>query len=282
MIAGCGAQSLKLGRPAGQWRAKVESPIVTVAARRVDGDVAQQLSETLAVETAVALEFNGRAHAVMLATPANLEDFALGFALTEGIIRHADELKLVEQEWTPRGVVLKIRIPEMRFALLETRERNLTGRTGCGLCGTSTLEAAIRPVRHADPAGRRLDARALRSGIERLATMQPFNDASGAVHAAALMSTDGGFSVREDVGRHNAIDKVVGAVARAGASPHSLLVTSRASYEVVHKAAEVGCTVVAAISAPTALAVQLAKEAGMTLVGWARPPRMTLYCGELA
>jgi formate dehydrogenase accessory protein FdhD len=258
------------------------SPIVTVAARRVDGGVAQDTSETLAVETAVALEFNGRSHAVMLATPADLEDFALGFALTEGIVRRAEELTLLGMEWAPQGVVLKIRIPEMRFALLETRERNLTGRTGCGLCGASTLEAAIRPVRRADPAGPRADAQALRAGMERLAGMQPFNDASGAVHAAALLTADGGFTVREDVGRHNAIDKAVGAVARAGAVPHSLLVTSRASYEVVHKAAEVGCGLVAAISAPTALAVQLATEAGMTLVGWVRPPRMTVYCGELA
>ena len=169
----------------------------------------------------------------------------------------------------------------MRFALLDTRERNLTGRTGCGLCGTSTLEAAIRPVRRADPHGPRADAAALRAGMERLATMQPYNDASGAVHAAGLLTEDGGFTVREDVGRHNAIDKAVGAVARGGGRPHSLLVTSRASYEVVHKAAEVGCRLVAAISAPTALAVQLANEAGITLIGWARPPRLTVYSGEL-
>ena len=254
---------------------------MTVAARRVEAGVAQGVAETLAVETPVAIQFNGRPHAVMLATPADLEDFALGFALTEGIIRRADELTLVEQSWTPQGVLLQIRIPEMRFALLETRERNLTGRTGCGLCGMSTLEAAIRPVRPVDPASPQADARALREGMERLAGMQPINDASGAVHAAGLMTTDGGFTVREDVGRHNAIDKVVGAALRAGGVPHSLLVTSRASYEVVHKAAEVGCRLVAAISAPTALAVQLAREAGMTLVGWVRPPRMTVYCGEL-
>ena len=127
-----------------------------------------------------------------------------------------------------------------------------------------------------------IDAAALRAGMERLATLQPFNDVSGAVHAAALLTTDGGFTVREDVGRHNAIDKAVGAVMRAGGVPHTLLVTSRASYEVVHKAAEVGCSLVAAISAPTTLALQLAIEAGMTLVGWARPPRFTVYCGELA
>ena len=101
------------------------------------------------------------------------------------------------------------------------------------------------------------------------------------MHAAALICNDQSFTVREDVGRHNAIDKAVGAVMRAGGAPHSLLVTSRASYEVVHKAAEVGCRLVAAISAPTALAVELAQQAGVTLAGWVRPPRLTVYCGEL-
>ena len=254
---------------------------VTVAARRVADGADEDVAETLAVETAVAIEFNGRSHAVMLASPADLEDFALGFALTEGIVRRADELELLEQVWTPQGVVLRIRIPEVRFALLETRERNLTGRTGCGLCGTSTLETAIRPVRHVDPGGPRASALQLREGMDRLASLQPINKVSGAVHAAGLMTTDGGFTVREDVGRHNAVDKAVGAVARAGARPHSLLITSRASYEIVHKAAEVGCALVAAISAPTALAVQLALEAGITLVGWVRPPRFTVYSGEL-
>lgn len=258
------------------------SPTVAVAARRMDGPAAQDISETLAVETPVAMHFNGLSHAVMMATPADLEDFGLGFALTEGIVRRADELTLLEQVWSAHGVALKMRIPDVRFALLETRERNLTGRTGCGLCGTSTLEAAVRPVRHVAPGGPAINAAALRDGMERLATMQPFNDGTGAVHAAALLTTDGGFHVREDVGRHNAIDKAVGAVMRAGAVPHTLLVTSRASYEVVHKAAEVGCTLVAAISAPTTLALKLAVEAGMTLVGWARPPRFTVYCGELA
>lgn len=258
------------------------SPTTAVTARRVDGAAAQDITEMLAVETPVAMHFNGRSHAVMMATPADLEDFGLGFALTEGIVRRADELRLLEHNWTPHGVALNMRIPEVRFALLETRERNLTGRTGCGLCGTSTLEAAIRPVRRVTAGAPAIDAVALRAGMERLATMQPYNEASGAVHAAALLTTDGGFFVREDVGRHNAIDKAVGAVMRAGAVPHTLLVTSRASYEVVHKAAGVGCSLVAAISAPTTLALQLAVEAGMTLVGWARPPRFTVYCGELA
>jgi formate dehydrogenase accessory protein FdhD len=112
--------------------------------------------------------------------------------------------------------------------------------------------------------------------------LQPLNATSGALHAAVIISSDSVFTVREDVGRHNAIDKAVGATLAAGLRPRSLLVTSRASYEVLHKAAEAGCNVVAAVSAPTALALRLAQQSGMTLVGWARPPRLTIYCGELA
>jgi formate dehydrogenase accessory protein FdhD len=255
--------------------------LVGVSAQRLEGESAQQVSETLAAEVPVAMQYNARPHAVMMATPSNLADFAYGFALTERIVASVEELTLADTLWTEHGVALEMLIPQQRFLLLQNRERNLTGRTGCGLCGTATLAAAIRPVRKVDPNGPRADVAALRAGMLRLGAQQPLNDASGAVHAAALLTTDGGFTVREDVGRHNAIDKAVGAVMRAGQVPHTLLVTSRASYEVVHKAAEVGCRLVAAISAPTALALRLAQEAGITLVGWTRPPRLTVYCGQL-
>src|ERR1700684_3031455 len=245
------------------WRdeGRVAEPLQAVSARRMDGAAPHEVSETLAAEVPVAMQYNARPHAVMMATPSNLDDFAFGFALTERIIASVSELTLADTIWTEHGVALEMLIPQQRFLLLQTRERNLTGRTGCGLCGTATLEAAIRPVRKVDANGPRVDVQALREGMQRLAALQPLNDASGAVHAAALLSTDGGFTVREDVGRHNAIDKAVGAVMRAGQVPHSLLVTSRASYEVVHKAAEVGCRMVAAISAPTELALQLAEAA---------------------
>jgi len=256
-------------------------PLQTVDAQRLDGESLQAVSECLAAEVPVAMQYNGRPHAVMLATPSDLEDFAFGFALTERIIQSVSELTLVDHLWTEHGVMLRMLVPQQRFLALQTRDRNLTGRTGCGLCGTATLEAAIRPVRRVNPIGPRIDLAALREGMARLAALQPLNDASGAVHAAALLSADGSFTVREDVGRHNAIDKAVGAVMRAGGAPHTLLVTSRASYEVVHKAAEVGCRLVAAISAPTALALRLAQEAGVTLVGWTRPPRLTVFCGQL-
>jgi formate dehydrogenase accessory protein FdhD len=263
-------------------RAQPTEPLRRVLARRIDAADSCEVAETLAAEVPVAMQYNARPHAVMMATPSNLDDFAYGFALTERIVASVSELTLADTLWTAHGVALEMLIPQQRFLLLAARERNLTGRTGCGLCGTATLEAAIRPVRKVDPHGARADVQALREGMQRLAALQPLNEATGAVHAAALLTTDGGFTVREDVGRHNAIDKAVGAVMRAGQVPHTLLVTSRASYEVVHKAAEVGCRMVAAISAPTALALQLAQDAGVTLIGWTRPPRLTVYCGQLS
>jgi formate dehydrogenase accessory protein FdhD len=257
-------------------------PLVSVTARRQEGELSHVVSETLAAEVPVAMQYNARPYAVMMATPADLEDFGYGFAITERIIASVSELTLVDQVWTEHGVALEMLIPQQRLLPLPARDRNLTGRTGCGLCGTATLEAAIRPVRHVEPLGPKADLAALRAGMRRLAKMQPLNEASGAVHAAALISDDDSFIVREDVGRHNAIDKAAGAALRAGLRPHTLLVTSRASYEVVHKAAEIGCRLVAAISAPTSLALQLAREAGVTLVGWTRPPRLTVYCGSLS
>lgn len=257
------------------------APVQAVQAQRLEGGSFHTVSDCVAAEVPVAMQYNGRPHAVMMATPADLTDFAFGFAITERIVASVSELTLVDEQWNEHGVVLQMLVPAERLLALHTRDRNLTGRTGCGLCGTATLEAAIRPVRHVPPEGPRADLRAVCEAMTRLAAMQPLNDATGAVHAAALIDAGGGFTVREDVGRHNAIDKAVGAVLRAGSQPHTLLVTSRASYEVVHKAAEAGCRLVAAISAPTALALRLAREAGVTLVGWTRPPRLTVYCGQL-
>jgi formate dehydrogenase accessory protein FdhD len=268
---------LKEGPP----RAAPASPLQAVEAQRIEGATAQRIREELAAEVPVAMQYNNRPHAVMLATPADLEDFAVGFALTERIVTAVTELKLLDIQWTDHGVALEMQIPAECAVALLARDRNLTGRTGCGLCGTATLEAAIRPVRRVSSAGTQLTAADIWSGMRQLSKRQPLNAATGSVHAAGMLTADGTLTVREDVGRHNAIDKAAGAVLRAGQRPEALLVTSRASYEVVHKAAEVGCTLVAAISAPTALALQLAQEAGVTLVGWTREPRLTLYCGAL-
>jgi len=251
----------------------------SVDARRWEADQSRAIVETLAVELPVELRCNGQPYAVMLATPADLADFALGFALTERLIESPAELLGVEVLERDGGVQLDLRIPGARLGAVLGRERNLAGRAGCGICGTATLAEAIRPVRSVSAAAPRLGRAALLDGLQRLAALQPLNQSSGALHAAVVIGTDGAFTVREDVGRHNAIDKAIGGALSAGRQPQSLLVTSRASYEVVHKAAEVGCTLVAAVSAPTSLALQLAREAGITLVGWARPPRLTVYSG---
>lgn len=244
-------------------------------ARRVDDGVGRDQVETLAEETAVALVYNGHPHAVMMATPADLDDFALGFSLTEAIVETPEELRVVDRLVTAHGISLQMHVPQARFDALVQRGRSLTGRTGCGLCGTDTLEAAIRPVRGVAACG--IDPGDLAPYFAELQALQPLNARTGAVHAAAVLDSEGGLHVREDVGRHNAIDKAVGAALRAGAAPRALLVTSRASYEVVHKAAQVGIGLVAAISAPTALAVRLAQEACVVLVGFARGSRYTVY-----
>jgi len=248
----------------------------SLPATRIENGRETQSAEILAEETPIALLYNGLAHAVMMATPADLEDFALGFSLSEGIVEHSGEVRIVDRVQTADGISIEMAIPQSRFEALEQRSRSLTGRTGCGLCGTAMLAAAIRPVRrvttttHPDPA-------ILFAAFAQLQARQPLNDATGAMHAAAVLAFDGELLVREDVGRHNAIDKVIGATIRAGHVPQALLVTSRASYEVVHKAAQAGCGLVAAISAPTALAVRIAEQAGIRLIGFARDPRMTVY-----
>lgn len=251
-------------------------PSEAVAARRIDAEGEHGQHETLAAETAIALLYNGLSHAVMMATPADLEDFAVGFSVTEGIVAGAGDVQLLDVTETAAGISLQMRIAQADYEALAERSRNLTGRTGCGLCGAGTLAAAIRPVRAvATPVS--ADRNEIRTAFARLAAAQPLNDATGALHAAAVIASDGTQVTREDIGRHNAIDKAIGATLRAGASPRLLLVTSRASYEVVHKAAQVGCGLVAAISAPTALAVQLAREANITLIGFARDERLTVY-----
>lgn len=254
----------------------IPAPIETVGARRIDADGEHAQRETLAAETAIALLYNGLSHAVMMATPADLEDFATGFSVTEGIVANAGAVTLVDVTVTADGISLQMHIAQADYDVLVERSRNLTGRTGCGLCGAGTLAAAIRPVR---PVAMPVlpERETIRAGFARLTAAQPLNDVTGALHAAAVIAADGTRFTREDIGRHNAIDKAIGACLRANAAPRILLVTSRASYEVVHKAAQVGCGLVAAISAPTALAVRLAREAGITLVGFARDERLTIY-----
>lgn len=254
----------------------------THAALHVADGVATPRDEAVIEEAPVALLYNGLPFAVMMATPTDLEDFALGFALSEGIVADAGEFALADVVRSERGVALHAAIPQRRFDALEGRGRNLEGRSGCGLCGIESLEAAVRPLPHVG-AGPRLDAARIHAGLAALARRQPLNAQCGGAHAAGFILDDHAV-VREDVGRHNAVDKVIGALHRA--TPRMtpgdgfLAVTSRASYEIVAKAARAGIAVVAALSAPTDLAIGQAEAANLTLIAFARDGRMNVYTGR--
>ena len=248
----------------------------SVTGLRVDGEQRQSFADQVVEETPVAMLYNGQSYAVMMTTPSDLGDFALGFALTEGVVENAAEFQLVDCLRGDHGISLQAAIPQHRFDALEQRSRNLAGRSGCGLCGVENLEAAIRPVRKVE-SDARVSFDEISEGLRRLALAQPLNRISGGVHAAGFVRA-GGILVREDVGRHNALDKLVGALAKAGRPDNGFLVmSSRASYEIVHKAAAAGIAIVVAISAPTDLAIRLADEAGITLVAFARGSSMTVY-----
>lgn len=250
-------------RPVARWRA---------------GHLAEQ-ADWIAEEVPVAVVCNGRDFAVMMATPADLEDFALGFALSEGLIATPDELLAVALRQQLEGLTLALTIPAERAAALAQRERSLEGRSGCGVCGSRRLEDLLRipPRVTADP---RIGAAALDAALSGLAAHQSLAAATGATHAAAWADRDGRIRLlREDVGRHNALDKLTGALHRGGIERGDgfAVVTSRASYEMVMKAASAGIAVLAAISAPTALAIALADSTGLTLIGFARPGGCAVY-----
>lgn len=233
----------------------------------------------VAEEVPVSLIYNGVPHVVMLASPTNLEDFALGFSITEGIINNPGELLAAHVYHRANGIEVRITIAEARFCNLADKGRNLTGRTGCGLCGASNLQQAIRrpnPVHSTI----NVPVAELESVVSTIGQQQELNLKTGAVHAAGWAVPGQGIQyVREDVGRHNALDKLIGLLLRLGKNPATgfIVITSRASYEVVQKAACVGVAFLAAMSAPTGLAIRIAEECGMTLIGFARLNRYVVY-----
>jgi FdhD protein len=200
------------------------------------------------------------------------------------VIGHAGELEPVERLDLLEGIELRLRIPQERAALLDSRRRNLVGRSGCGLCGAQVLEDALRRPA-AVGCGPDIDAAILQRALTQLQERQPLNAATGATHAAAWARADGDIALlREDVGRHNALDKLIGAMARSGTGVRGgfLVVTSRASYEMVQKAATFGIGLLAAISAPTTLAIHLAAETGLQLIGFARGDSHVVYTRRVA
>ena len=223
-------------------------------------------------ETAVAFTYNGVSYAVMMATPCDLADFALGFSLTERVIASPDQIERLEIVEEAPGIELRMWLKEPYGIALAERRRHLAGPTGCGLCGIETLGEAMRPAPRVSE-GRRFTAKDIMRALETVAPLQELNRQTHAMHAAAFWQPGAGLvALREDVGRHNALDKLGGALSHSGIPGRSgmLLLTSRVSVEMVQKAAAVDLPFVVAVSAPTALAVRTAEAAGITLVAIAR------------
>lgn len=237
--------------------------------------------DLVAEETPVAMVYNGVSHAVMMASPCDLEDFALGFSLSEGIVQRPDQLFSIEIKPGEDGIELDMHIAGDCYARLREQRRNMTGRTGCGLCGTESLAHVVRTL---DVVALRPmpSDEAVQAALQNLKKHQPLQLETGATHGAAWCNADGLIiQAREDVGRHNALDKLIGARLRAQGDQAFgdgfALISSRASFEMVQKSASAGIGTLVAVSAPTALAIREARKSGMNLIGFARPGRHVIY-----
>ena len=248
-------------------------------------DYAEALSRpgtrALAVEAPVNLVYGSVPHAVMMATPGDLEDFAYGFSLTEGIVDDASEIRDVRVEEVDDGLRLLVELAPGRLREHLARKRAISGRTGCGVCGIEDLAALPRAKSRQSPA-LKVPVASIATALGALDSAQQLGAKTRAVHAAAWARLDGTLlAVREDVGRHNALDKLIGAMMRAGTDPADgfLVITSRCSFEMVEKTARLGAGMVVAISAPTSLALERAKEHGLTLCAIARSDSLTVFTG---
>lgn len=232
-------------------------------------------------EAAVAIVCNGTTMAVMMATPSDLEDFAVGFALSERVVSHVSEIERIDIVSHPKGIEARLWVAPDRAQAMIARRRRMAGPTGCGLCGIESLDEASRPLPFV-PTPMHVDAADLRAAMAQLRDLQRLNALTRAVHAAALWNPETGHGcVREDVGRHNAVDKLIGALARENGAFGALLLTSRVSIELVQKAALAGLPIVAAVSVPTKAAIQTAEQTGITLVGIARDDGFEVFtCPE--
>ncbi len=244
------------------------------------GQTGRYDTDDIAQEVAVALEFNGISHATLLATPADLEDFAYGFAYTEGIIQSPGEIYDIDTVQRDKGVVLQVRLSSARLQALKLRRRSLAGRTGCGLCGIESLDEVQRELAPLPAQPERYDTGALVHAVRQLRGLQPLHQSTGATHAAGWADLDGKVQcVREDVGRHNALDKLIGHLLRTSTpAPAGLaVISSRASFEMVQKCAAAGIGALLAVSAPTTYAVDLAEQLNLMLAGFARGDTFNVY-----
>ncbi|MEX2519709.1 MAG: formate dehydrogenase accessory sulfurtransferase FdhD [Paracoccaceae bacterium] len=255
-------------------------PIRSLAGFSVQRDGRCAMMRSLPEETAVAIVCNGGTQAVMMATPADLEDFAIGFALSEGFVESLDEIEAFEMAEHEAGIEARIWLTGGRAAALNERRRAMAGPVGCGLCGIESLEQAMRPLPKLSPGGPALTHAEVEHAVEALQAHQPLHDQTRAVHAAGfLLPGKGIVAAREDVGRHNALDKLIGAMARRGLDPSAgaFVLTSRVSVDMVQKAVIASCPILIAASGPTVHALKLAEEAGLTLAAFARGGGFDLY-----
>ena len=255
-------------------------PTTQAPATHVRAASRADVTRTLPEETAVAMVYGGSTQAVMMATPADLEDFAVGFSLTEGIVTDPAQIERLEVLAHSKGVEAQMWIADDRTDALAARRRFMAGPVGCGLCGIDSLEEAVRALPDLSGAGPVLDASQIARATDDLRGWQPLHDRTRAVHAAGFMIPGRGIVLaREDVGRHNALDKLIGAMARQGmdAGQGAFVLTSRVSVEMVQKCALAGGAVLIAVSAPTAHALRLAQGAGITLAAFARGEGFDLF-----
>lgn len=239
------------------------------------------VTRALPEETAIAMVYDGSTHAVMMATPADVADFALGFSLTEGIVTDPAQIASIDVIAHPKGIEAQMWLAEDRGAALAARRRSLAGPVGCGLCGIDSIDAAVRDLPHLGHAGPVLTVEQIAAATDSLRAWQPLHDRTRAVHAAGfLMPGRGVILAREDVGRHNALDKLIGAMIGADIdlSQGAIVLTSRVSTEMVQKCVMAGCTILIAVSAPTLHALRLAQGAGLTLAAFARGEGFDLFC----
>ncbi|AHE52097.1 formate dehydrogenase accessory sulfurtransferase FdhD [Sphingomonas sanxanigenens] len=246
--------------------------------RRVafDGGADAALAREIAVEAPVAIEYNGIGYAVMMATPADLEDLAVGLTLSDGLAEAAENIDAVDVHAVAGGWIVRIALAQDGMEPVLARARTRVSESGCGLCGIENIEQVLRPL---PPVTSRIstDRAAIAAALDALPAHQHLSAATGAAHAAAFCDADGRIRlVREDVGRHNALDKLLGGLVRGGiaASDGFILLSSRCSYELVEKTARANCPLLVTISAPTSLAVERARAAGLTLAALARRDSM--------
>ena len=273
----------------------IDAPLTEVSVTRWRNGEQSTVQDKVAEEVPIAFVFNGVSHAVMLATPLDLEDFALGFSLSEGILRDKSDLYDIEVVKQAQGIELRLDIATECFVKLKERRRNLVGRTGCGICGAESLEQALRlpqmDILNKNVISKPLSASHIQAAFHSIQSKQVLQQATGATHACAWVNAQGEVDLlREDVGRHNAMDKLIGALARQENNRQEnkepkrpnqqegfVLTSSRASVEMVQKVASAGIQVLAAISAPTGLAIRVAEMYGVTLIGFLRDQQFVIY-----